>query len=50
MTSIVLTEFTENVNLRQFCVPREVFCRPIVATMLAFVCVDNPVSELFAPI
>jgi hypothetical protein len=50
MTSIVFTEFTKQVNLRQFFVPQEVLRRLMTVTMLGFFCVDNPVSSFFSPI
>ncbi|HEY1410662.1 MAG TPA: hypothetical protein VGF36_00900, partial [Rhodopila sp.] len=47
MTGIVLTEFTDTVNLRHFFVPREVVPRTMAANMLCFVYGGNPVKAGF---
>ena len=47
MTSIVLTEFTNKVNLRHFFVPREVVPRTIPIKMLLFDWHDNTVMHCF---
>jgi hypothetical protein len=47
MTSTVLTEFTNKVNLRHFFVPREVVPRTIPTKMLLFDWRDNPVRHCF---